>query len=236
MAVEVIDGMLTCSRCGITKPTSEFSKGQNKSGFRSHCKQCVHEAYLADKERILRQHKDYYERNKESYLDNCKQYRNAHKEERKEYFKEYYIENAELLKQKSHDRFHNSTEEQREIQRVKARQRKKTDEYRAYFRQKKQYRTALINNLPSDFTREQWQNVILFFDGTCAYCGKANKLTQDHIIPAVRGGGYTKNNIVPCCGKCNSSKQDRDYEEWFKSKSFFNQERLLKIKEVMQWQ
>lgn len=66
MAVEVIDGKLTCSRCGITKPTSEFSKGKNKSGFRSHCKQCVHEAYLADKERILQKHKDYYERNKES--------------------------------------------------------------------------------------------------------------------------------------------------------------------------
>lgn len=234
--VTVKDGMLTCSRCGITKPTNEFSKGHNKSGYRSNCKQCVHEMYLADKERILQQHKDYYENNKESYLDNCKQYRDAHREERREYFKDYYLENAEHLKEKSHERFHNRTEEQREAQRVKARQRRKTDEYRAYSRQKRQYRNSLIRNLPSDYTKEEWQRVILFFDGACAYCGKEKKLTQDHIIPAVRGGGYTKSNIVPCCASCNSSKQDRDYEEWFKNKSFFNEKRLKKIKEVMQWQ
>ena len=70
-AVEVIDGKLKCSRCGIIKPVSEFSKGRNKSGYRSNCKQCVHELYLADKERILAQHKDYYENNKEKYLENC---------------------------------------------------------------------------------------------------------------------------------------------------------------------
>jgi 5-methylcytosine-specific restriction endonuclease McrA len=35
------------------------------------------------------------------------------------------------------------------------------------------------------------------------------KLTQEHVIPVSRGGGTTAENIVPACGKCNSSKKDR---------------------------
>lgn len=49
-AVLVVDGQLKCARCGIVKPVSEFSKGKNKSGYKSYCKQCVHEQYEADKE------------------------------------------------------------------------------------------------------------------------------------------------------------------------------------------
>ena len=233
--VTIKDGMLTCSRCGITKPVSEFSKGHNKSGYRSNCKQCVHELYLADKERILQQHKDYYENNKESYLDNCKNYRNTHKEKRKEYFKEYYIENSEYLKKRSNERFHNSTEEQIIHRRELAKKQRAKAETKEYKRQKQQFRQAIKRKLPNDFTQEEWELVIQFFDGECAYCGEKTKLTQDHIIPMSRGGGYTKSNIVPCCGKCNSSKQDRDYITWFMNMPFFNEDRLLKIQEVTRW-
>ena len=94
-AVLVVDGQLKCARCGIVKPVSEFSKGKNKSGYKSYCKQCVHEQYEADKERILKQHKEYYEGNKEQYLQTCKVYREAHKEEKSAYAKEYYQKNNE---------------------------------------------------------------------------------------------------------------------------------------------
>ena len=234
--IPIIDGHLKCSKCGEVKPVSEFSKGKNKNGYKSHCKECVHKAYLADKERILKQHKDYYEENKEKYLSDCKRYRDSHREERKEYFAQYYIDNAEHLKQKNRDHFQNLTEEQRQDVYAKANARRKNEQHRAYMRDKRQYRKALVDNLPSDFTKEQWLFVVQFFGNTCAYCGKKKKLTQEHIIPVSRGGGYTKNNIIPCCGSCNSSKQDRELVEWFKSKDYFSEERLEKIKEVMQWQ
>lgn len=47
----------------------------------------------------------------------------------------------------------------------------------------------------------------------CAYCKGKNELTVDHVIPKSRGGGYTWENLVTCCKKCNSKKDDRTPEE-----------------------
>lgn len=46
--------------------------------------------------------------------------------------------------------------------------------------------------------------------GICYYCQKkvsSELLTMDHIVPIARGGFSTKNNIVPSCKECNSSKK-----------------------------
>ncbi len=47
---------------------------------------------------------------------------------------------------------------------------------------------------------------------TCQYCGQVfpeSKLTQDHVIPACRGGKRTWDNIVAACLKCNQRKGPR---------------------------
>lgn len=233
-AVEVIDGKLKCSRCGEIKPVSEFSKGQNKSGHRSNCKQCVHELYLADKERILAQHKEYYENNKEKYLECCKEYREAHKEETKIAMHKYYLANADKIKARSSLQFKNFTEEQMAHRKAYLKGYYSTESGRAYKRMKFHQRKALIDNLPNDFTKEEWESTVSLFGNRCAYCGEEKPLTQDHIIPVSKGGGYTKQNIVPCCGSCNSRKQDRDFIAWFKGMPFFSEERLEKIYMVME--
>ena len=43
----------------------------------------------------------------------------------------------------------------------------------------------------------------------CAYCGDLAS-GVDHIVPLSKGGADNKNNVVPCCQKCNSSKGNRD--------------------------
>ena len=232
--VEVVDGKLKCSRCGIIKPVSEFSKGHNKSGYRSNCKQCVHELYLADKDRILQQHKEYYENNKEKYLETCKEYRKSHRAETKAAMHKYYIANADKIKTRSSLQFKNFTEEQIANRKAYLKRYYSTEEGKAYKRMKFHYRKAMISNLPHDFTEEEWKEVVEYFDNKCAYCGEQKALTQDHIIPVIKGGGYTKTNIVPCCGSCNSKKQDRNFVEWFKNMPFFSEERLTKIYKVME--
>lgn len=43
---------------------------------------------------------------------------------------------------------------------------------------------------------------------TCYYCGDY-ATTVDHVIPVIRGGTNDEFNLVACCSRCNSSKQDR---------------------------
>lgn len=63
------------------------------------------------------------------------------------------------------------------------------------------------------FTR---QNVYERDGGKCMYCGKEvsrNKFTFDHVIPKSRGGKTNWQNIVACCLKCNSKKDNRTPSE-----------------------
>ncbi len=53
------------------------------------------------------------------------------------------------------------------------------------------------------------KNVLIRDEYTCQYCGKkfpASELTIDHIIPRVKGGKTTWDNVVACCKKCNEKK------------------------------
>ena len=69
------------------------------------------------------------------------------------------------------------------------------------------------------------------WDNKCAYCGSEENLTIDHILPRSRGGLDEKINVLCCCKKCNQSKGLIDWENWYNSQDFFNNERYEKIKE-----
>lgn len=40
----------------------------------------------------------------------------------------------------------------------------------------------------------------------CVYCGSASCLTLDHVLPMVRGGGFTFDNLVTACQQCNKAR------------------------------
>ncbi|MGE0762220.1 MAG: HNH endonuclease [Bdellovibrionales bacterium] len=45
--------------------------------------------------------------------------------------------------------------------------------------------------------------------GLCYHCGErfsGEELSMDHLIPIVRGGVSSKNNVVVSCKPCNSAK------------------------------
>ena len=68
-------------------------------------------------------------------------------------------------------------------------------------------RYALRANLPATLTLAEWEAIKMAYKNNCAYCGrKPRRLTKDHVIPQSKGGGTTKENIVPACGSCNSKK------------------------------
>ena len=54
----------------------------------------------------------------------------------------------------------------------------------------------------------------------CFYCGcelDKNNITRDHYIPLCSGGTDTIDNIVPCCKKCNTKKNNKSPKEFIKS-------------------
>jgi len=63
-------------------------------------------------------------------------------------------------------------------------------------------------------TSTEWLAILAEADGHCAYCDKEAKLTLDHVIPLSKGGRHSKDNVVPACGHCNSSKGNKTLEEW----------------------
>jgi hypothetical protein len=55
----------------------------------------------------------------------------------------------------------------------------------------------------------------LIYDKRCCYCGTGGRLSLDHLIPKVKGGPESSDNLVWCCRSCNSSKGGRDLMEWY---------------------
>lgn len=67
----------------------------------------------------------------------------------------------------------------------------------------------------------------------CVYCGSANHLSLDHMIPRAHDGVDEADNLVWACRSCNSSKNKRDMLAWMagngKFPSIFVLRRYLKI-------
>jgi hypothetical protein len=158
-------------------------------------------------------------------IDMMRKGRNQCKECRKLWEKEY---------QKGYRARNDNRAYQREYH--KTYQRKQSTEYfRKYKRQNKgrvhviqQNYEARKNALPDTLTYAQWQNVLNYFNGCCAVCGRQLNdmfgeftVAMDHWIPLSYKGhdnpGSVSANIIPLChgvSGCNNSKHDIMPDEW----------------------
>lgn len=72
-------------------------------------------------------------------------------------------------------------------------------------------------------TKAELQNVRLYFQDNgglkCIYCGSPEASRWDHLHPVSRGGDTVPGNLVPACGRCDDSKQDREIHEWIRGTS-----------------
>lgn len=72
---------------------------------------------------------------------------------------------------------------------------------------------------PCRWDRRDWKLIraqVIGRDGECcSYCGSTSgPFSVDHVIPRVRGGRNTPENLRVACRPCNSSKGSRLLEEW----------------------
>lgn len=207
-----------CTKCKKELPATReyfFKQKLGKYGVRAVCKACI---------KIYK--KDYYNNNIEKI---------------KAYDKKYIVLNKE--KRNKNSREHSRANRQRysELHKIWAENNK--EHLRQYF--KKYYQTgrgrqtvilyvrkrySLKKNLPNELTLEQWNYCLEYFDNKCAYCGNSNeKLSMEHFIPVTQNGELAITNILPACKKCNCSKNNKNFFEWYPKQSFYNKLREKKI-------
>lgn len=191
-----------CTKCGIEFPATKEFFGANKLGKNELRADC----------RVCQHQyfKRWYEGNKEYKNEYSRQWNEANKERVLATTKKWLEGNKERHAEANKAWMLNNPDKATALRhRHKARKR----------------------DLPATLTVEQWGRIKEYFNHQCAYCGAEVSLTQDHLIAVIRDGGYTADNIIPACGRCNSSKDHHLFEEWYSKQPFYDVIREQKIKE-----
>lgn len=206
-----MEELRTCEKCLKTLAlNNENFKAftRNKSKFSYKCRNCINEEkrehYSKNREVLVEKHKEYRKRNPEKIKECCNRYYQEHKEE----IKANRIKNKERIREVGRQRYKNNPAK---------------DNMACHARK------AKIKSLDHTLTQTEWQICKASFDNKCCYCGEEKPLEQEHFIPLKKGGEYTHNNILPSCRSCNSSKKDKDFFEWYPTKSFYSEKRQTKI-------
>ena len=216
--------MKKCTKCGEWKVASTVNfhrSNKGRYGLRAQCKECRNNQnkqwQQTNRDRKAEYYKQYYQDNKEKIVEQHKQYRETNKEKITEYHKQYYQDNRE-----------------KQLERVKRYQ--QTPQGQAVRFNSNHRRHLKEEQQGSGITKDQWVEMMEFFDWKCAYSGE--RLTKDnrsvdHIVPLNSNGDNMIWNMVPMLRSLNSSKNTSNMEEWYEEQSFFSEARLQKIYE---WQ
>jgi hypothetical protein len=89
---------------------------------------------------------------------------------------------------------------------------------------------ALLLELTPKLAKKRFRQAIYdSWDCRCGYCGD-EATSLDHIIPRFKSGSSNRNNLLPACRRCNTSKASELMETWYKKQEFFNQAKMDRIK------
>lgn len=161
--------------------------------------------------------KKWREEHKEEIAKEKRYYYENNKEHILDYQKEYYENNKKEIKEKSKEYRENNPEK--------------------VFNQHSK-RRQLEENQGNGITKEQWIEMMEFFNWKCAYSGlplnKDNR-SIDHIIPLNKNGEHEIWNVLPMEKHLNISKFTNDMEDWYIQQDFFDIDRLLKIYEWIKY-
>lgn len=162
------EGNKICRNCGEILSYEKFHKlKSSKDGHKAQCKECISiyskEYFFNNKEVMIIKGNINYYKNKESYKDTRRKYREDNKEEiaenkkvwsksisGKESKKKYYQKNKEELKQKSL----NNRDSKKEYYQQKGKEKRQTDKYKIYM---SMYRDIHRNNNPHVYL---WRSVL----------------------------------------------------------------------------
>lgn len=191
--------MKTCTRCGKTKPFTDFRKGKGYAdGYRSKCKACLNELNAEYVRRPdVQEHRRAWERQNNQrpevkartreYLSRPEVREHAKERERNRW------RNDEKLREYKctylRERFHNNPDHRR----------KQMQHSMAALHR----RRAKLKLNGGSYTAQQWRDLQAKYGHKCLRCGEVKPLTPDHIVPVDSGGTGDISNIQPLCLPCN---------------------------------
>jgi len=246
-----------CRICGLLKPINSFFKDKRRKDLhRNECKECENKQlkiYFEDNKRIVTEKVCLKcgESKPISMFHKSSDRYDGHREVCKECICKYPIGHAEQLREeilKSGKKECTKCKQTKPLSQFYKRKDGKlgytplckscwSSKYADYYEKNYekiieigQRRLAAERGLKSDFTKDDWFQCLNAFDYTCAYCGKhSKKLQQEHFIPVNKLGTYTKDNIIPACPRCNQSKSNKNFIEWYRAQKFYSLEGELFI-------
>ena len=259
----IIKKCIKCGKLLVANTINFPRRKDSKDGLRNYCKECnkeIGKKYREEHKDELTNYKKEYmktEKAKESHRKASKKYRESengrekineykknHKEDIASSKKEWYENNKDISLERSQKHYKENREQKLNYQKQYYKDNKNSIlEYRKEYHKKnpdkafnsQSKRRSLIEIQENNFTKEQWLEMMEFFDWKCAYSGEKfnNNRTIDHIVPLSKNGEHKAYNLVPMLKNLNSSKHTKDMLEWYKEQPFFSEERLNKIYE---WQ
>jgi len=203
-----------CTKCGATKPHSEFSKDRTRrDGLRPHCKQCA-----------AKYHARYRSANADKLSESKARYRSDNADKINAGAARYRSENADKINADT-ARYRSENPAKERANQARWRQ-ANPDKVRAAGHR----RRATMRALPSQWTDTDIQRMLAYWDNRCAVCGQHVEpnnafyyLAQDHWIPLTSPEcpGTVAWNMLPLCHSkigntagCNSAKSNADPIEW----------------------
>lgn len=166
-----------------------------------------------------------------SHLCEVRNWQKVNKEKANQYKKNYIINHPERrkLSLKKYDSLERVIARRKiwveaNRERLNEQARVNSKKYRDRLASQRHKRRAIVKKLKKHFTKIEWIELKGKYDFTCLRCKKREPeilLTPDHIVPLLRGGSNTIDNIQPLCGKCNRWKSIKiiDFRVDFKRKS-----------------
>lgn len=180
--------MKTCKKCNVEKPLSEFHKDKKlKDGHSNRCKECA-----------IARAKEHYQSNREDAIARQKAWTEANRDKTREYSRQSYQRNLDSRREKNRA--------------YSAAWAKKYPEKARMLVAKRRARllSAGHENIVG------WLELLQFYGGVCAKCGSQEDLQLDHIIPISLGGRHATHNFQILCRSCNSSKGNRNSDDYRK--------------------
>lgn len=202
-----------CKRCGILKLGMEFSRARvSKDGLFAYCKECAHLLYISmdedAKNRLKESNKRWQTENQERVKEAQKKWIESNPDKVKEIKTRYAQNNKDRIKENGRRWAEENPDK------VKAMGKRWRQNNLKKCKAKKKRRRAAMHGAEGEHTEQEWDLLKDKYNHICLCCRKQepflnqyyNLLTEDHIVPLIRGGSNSIDNIQPLCHSCNSKK------------------------------